>query len=327
MKKRIVIFSSTGDLHADRVIGLLPSSVEAIRLNLDDPSMWSLSYLDGDIRISTDSDTFGLEELLSVFVRRIPSLESFKQTVSKQYVQYEDYIAHQQFFLFSDCLAVLDGTKPFINPLASASLAGKAVQAKIAQAVGLLTPRTYMGCDPATAFNFSRELVSKKAQICTKPIINKKVRIGGEDHTRYTEVLAVPPSRESLQSLESCPAIFQEYIPKAYEIRATVVADQIFAARIDSQSPGGGTAIDWRRYNVPKTPHSAYTLPPTVEDQIITLQQRLNLKYSAFDFIRTPDGEYVFLETNPFGQWLWIEDLTGLPISKAIAEFLVTPSA
>jgi hypothetical protein len=34
---------------------------------------------------------------------------------------------------------------------------------------------------------------------------------------------------------------------------------------------------------------------------------------------------YVFLETNPFGQWLWIEDLTGLPITKAIAGYLAAP--
>jgi glutathione synthase/RimK-type ligase-like ATP-grasp enzyme len=62
-----------------------------------------------------------------------------------------------------------------------------------------------------------------------------------------------------------------------------------------------------------------------VEDQILTLQRRLGLIYSAFDLVRTPQGEYVFLETNPFGQWLWIEDLTGLPISKAIADFLAAP--
>jgi hypothetical protein len=36
-----------------------------------------------------------------------------------------------------------------------------------------------------------------------------------------------------------------------------------------------------------------------------------------------PDDELVFLELNPAGQYLWIEQLTGLPISEAICDYLV----
>ena len=39
--------------------------------------------------------------------------------------------------------------------------------------------------------------------------------------------------------------------------------------------------------------------------------------------IVTPDGEYIFLEINPAGQWLWIEELTKLPITEALADLLV----
>jgi hypothetical protein len=108
VKQKILIFSTAADPHADHVFDHLPIDVEGVRLNLDDPSTWTLSYLNGDVRIKTESSTFGLDEVLSVFVRRIPSLESFKKTVSLQYVKFDDYIAHQLFFLFSDCLAVLD---------------------------------------------------------------------------------------------------------------------------------------------------------------------------------------------------------------------------
>ena len=40
--------------------------------------------------------------------------------------------------------------------------------------------------------------------------------------------------------------------------------------------------------------------------------------------ILTPDGRYVFIEINPSGQYLWIEEETGLPISAAICDFLMT---
>ena len=42
--------------------------------------------------------------------------------------------------------------------------------------------------------------------------------------------------------------------------------------------------------------------------------------------ILTSSGDYIFFEVNPSGQWLWIEHLTGLPISRAIAELLANPS-
>jgi hypothetical protein len=37
----------------------------------------------------------------------------------------------------------------------------------------------------------------------------------------------------------------------------------------------------------------------------------------------TPEGEWVFLEVNPNGQWAWLQDETGLPIASAIADALV----
>src|SRR5438445_744527 len=81
---------------------------------------------------------------------------------------------------------------------------------------------------------------SQDKQVCSKPISNTKVRIDGEEHTRFTEILE-PAALKSLESLEACPVIFQEYVPKAYEIRATVIGDRVFAARIDSQAAGGPT--------------------------------------------------------------------------------------
>ncbi len=52
---------------------------------------------------------------------------------------------------------------------------------------------------------------------------------------------------------------------------------------------------------------------------------RLGLRFGALDFLVTPDGEWYFLEINPNGQWAWIEQETGLPISDAIADALLTP--
>jgi hypothetical protein len=39
--------------------------------------------------------------------------------------------------------------------------------------------------------------------------------------------------------------------------------------------------------------------------------------------VLTPDERYVFLEINPNGQYLWIEQMTALPISDAICDLLM----
>lgn len=55
-------------------------------------------------------------------------------------------------------------------------------------------------------------------------------------------------------------------------------------------------------------------------------REKLGLCYGAIDMVLTPDGRYVFLEINPNGQYLWIEFATGLPISDAICDLLISGS-
>ena len=49
----------------------------------------------------------------------------------------------------------------------------------------------------------------------------------------------------------------------------------------------------------------------------------MGLIYGAIDMRLTPHGEYVFLEVNPAGQWLFIEERTGQPITAALAGYLI----
>jgi glutathione synthase/RimK-type ligase-like ATP-grasp enzyme len=50
---------------------------------------------------------------------------------------------------------------------------------------------------------------------------------------------------------------------------------------------------------------------------------RLGLVYGAIDMRRTVDGD-VFLEINPAGEWRFVEDRTGQPITAAMADLLVS---
>lgn len=127
--------------------------------------------------------------------------------------------------------------------------------------------------------------------------------------------------------LHLCPMMFQEAVPKACELRLTIVGDRVFAASIDSQSLQR-SKIDWRREGLQLLDQwNKYDLPGEVETKLLHLMDRLDLNYGAIEIVVTPDGRYVFLEINPVGEFFWLEIHPGFAISDAIADVLLGKSA
>lgn len=321
MEQYTLIFSITHDHHADRVESLMCHNSTPIRLNLDNLSEWKVYNRNRAAHLIYREQFISFEQIISVFVRRIPSFDSFLNDVPEIYADYKDFIAKQEFQLFTDCLSILDEEVYFMNPLKSTKNLGKAVQERIAFGVGLRTPATYIGSSPDIAKEFIADLRAKGKRISTKPISNVKVTIDGVRNVRFTELMS-EEDECYLDTLTDCPVIFQEYIEKKYEVRGVFINGKILAASIHSQEAPGRTVIDWRHYNIAQTPHYALSLPFEIEKKLVQLHEKLGVYYSAFDLIVTSDDEFVFLETNPYGQWLWIEDLTGLKITEEIAQSL-----
>jgi len=64
-------------------------------------------------------------------------------------------------------------------------------------------------------------------------------------------------------------------------------------------------------------------LPSLVETKIKMFMKRIGLRFGCLDMIVTPEGEYVFLEINPNGQWYFVQLRTEMEIAKVIADLLV----
>ena len=45
--------------------------------------------------------------------------------------------------------------------------------------------------------------------------------------------------------------------------------------------------------------------------------------HRAIDMRLTPDGRFVFFEVNPSGEWLFVEERSGQPITEAFAGLLL----
>ncbi|GGK81117.1 hypothetical protein Sme01_44400 [Sphaerisporangium melleum] len=186
-----------------------------------------------------------------------------------------------------------------------------------AASLGFAVPETVFTNDPA-------ELVPAYeragGRLVAKQINSDSFTVDGADHRTYTTVL----TRRHLTSrhlLQHEPVILQPYVPKAVELRVIVVGDRVFAAEIDAQASRTARE-DWRHYDDDRVRYAAHELPEDVRRRCAELVASFELTYGAIDLIRTPRGEYVFLEINPNGAWAFVEMRTGLPISDAIAEWL-----
>jgi glutathione synthase/RimK-type ligase-like ATP-grasp enzyme len=99
-----------------------------------------------------------------------------------------------------------------------------------------------------------------------------------------------------------------------------VVGERLFATAITP--PPGGYEIDYRMDLVGARFEPA-ELGGETERGIRVLMRELGLVYGAIDLRRTPGGAEVFLEINPAGEWRFIEERTGQPITAAVADLLV----
>jgi hypothetical protein len=59
-----------------------------------------------------------------------------------------------------------------------------------------------------------------------------------------------------------------------------------------------------------------------VAAKLFELMKVLNIQFGGIDMRVTPEGEHVFLEVNPAGEYLFISERTDQPIPAAIAASL-----
>lgn len=197
--------------------------------------------------------------------------------------------------------------------------ANKTYQLSLASELGFRTPTTRITTSPEALV----DLYSRFPQgIVVKPLVPL---FNAERNAvqMFTRLVNRRELRGYISSLHA-PMIVQERIPKRFDIRVTVVGDKVFTASIDSQSRNR-TAVDFR-HDIPQLRHEAHRLPASEAQRCVRLVRRLGLCFGAIDLILTPTGRYVFLEINPNGQWLWIEEQTGLPLAEAVASLLAEPA-
>jgi MvdD family ATP-grasp ribosomal peptide maturase len=266
--------------------------------------------------ITDGNQHVNLNEVTSVWYRRVAIGAKIPETMNSQL---RDASLGESRATFQGMLASIRGFH--LDSLVNVRRAeNKQLQLQVAADLGLNIPRTLISNNPATVRKFAAECNNK---IVTKTlsafaIYNSK----GQDQVVFTNPVT-PEDLANLDGLQFCPMTFQENIPKALELRVTIVGNQVFAAAVDSQAMKEAES-DWRKKGLAlMNSWHEYQLPEDVETKLLQLMRYFGLNYGAIDIILTPDGQYYFLEVNPVGEFFWLERNPGFQISQAIAKLLI----
>lgn len=322
----VLIITCKEDPHPTKVIqSLKDRNVSVFRLNTDTflsdyDLSWDSDFLDEGFTLRNIHTGLTLKEseITSVWFRRnfkpvkvrYPGREEVNNHNLTEAQGFLEYLYNELYDKFSIGNYVFDDIAN-----------SKIYQIKTAKKVGFDVPETCYSNRKEDIIRFTE----KHEWLVLKSIkSNAVISDNGNQHVFFAQKVK---SEDLIQlpqeSFEQTINFVQPYIEKAYELRVTVVCNDIFACRIDSQNMDNDHGkIDWRQGLEHGMKHSAYELPDNIKEACREYLRMMHLNFGCFDFIVTPHGEYVFLECNPNGQWLWIEKFTGMPISESIARHL-----
>lgn len=309
MSAAILIVTHSQDLTADFVIRHLVGKYRFVRLDADTLSTPKrhFGFENGRPLLHYDDIVVAAEDVSAIWARRFAKPRSLEQTdpYYRQFAQRELRDTTEAF------LDSVDGI--VVNSYEADRLAGnRLIQSMRAVKVGFAVPETFVTQDAARASLFASR----------KPAIMKAISFGVLNEERDRVVHTTTVEGSSFEDMESCPVLVQERIAKLHEWRVTTVGDKTFAARTRQDVDVDST--DWRKSANVKNIFEPATLPEEVETRLLRLCALSVIHFGAHDLIETADGDFVFLETNPAGQWAWLELTLGLPIGQAIAQLLIS---
>jgi hypothetical protein len=306
----LLILTSDKDFTADfLIVELINRQLPYFRVNAEALSTAGFAFaLSGDAvqrEISVGEKTLDLKEVGAVWYRRAihPTAVAGLSNGERAFVSGE--LRHLVMGL------VLNPAVTWVNPIDKVSVAEhKIYQLQVARELGFRVPCTLVSRDAGELRRFVAE--NTGGTIC-KPIFHGMFVDGVDAYSIYTR--RVSYDSFDADSVKPCPVLLQEEIARSADVRATFIGPRCFAADIK----GDSSLVDWRDPDL-QVSYSACTLSADIERMCREMLGRLGLVYGAFDFLRTPEGELVFLEVNPTGEWAWLEDRLGFPMRDALIQ-------
>lgn len=297
----IIILAPELDEHADWIEwGLKQSGIEVIRwwLGWDPEHSAAMTF---GMRDGVYLAGHRIEPEDTVWIRRPwPSIEMHPRVAAE-----EVKFARSEYQAFRRALLMnIELTGAFcINKWSAAdSIENKSVQLTLAKKCGLSAPTTVM----TNASPFARELQKKvKGDVVHKSYIAHTWAQEGSDVTYACETTRMEKNEEFADEVFAyAPGIYQQMIPKEYDVRITMVGDEFHAFAITTPKK----ELDWRLSSVlGRISMERRVLPPHVESGLRRFAERAGIVFGCFDMAVDGKGNWWFLEVNQAGQFLGVD--------------------
>jgi glutathione synthase/RimK-type ligase-like ATP-grasp enzyme len=195
----------------------------------------------------------------------------------------------------------------------------KSLQLAVARRLGFRVPDTVITSSPDVA----RAFIEEHRPCVSKSLTPTYPELKGKQQILLTTLITKDSPLPDLSNLYLAPSIFQEAVDTKYDLRVTVVGDKVFPAIMTSgiERTGNHQSVRDNRLGDMQLV-VADKFPKAIAEKCIAHVRELGLNFGAIDLLVDTKGEYWFLENNPNGQWAFVEEATGLPIGKTLAELL-----
>lgn len=319
----ILLLSVQKDIHLDPVVERLRDRGHAfVRLNTDDlATTWKIccsDRSDGAEHTFTNlrnGKSFSWADLTAVWYRR-PNLPV--DLPNRLHDDFKDFAAFEIFSLIRYLLTTIDNNNITLvsSPRSISCANSRFFQTQAARAAGFSIPDTVVANCPQEIRKFAQEHASDWFAIKR---ISSHSKLEGTQ-AFFTARISRADLLRKAEQVSLCPTLVQEYVDKLCEYRVTVIGDRVFVCRLYSQETPTAS-IDWRQANPDLVRHEIVT-DPYLEAKALRVVRHLGLRFGAIDLIERRNGDVVFLEINPNGQWLWLEEITGAKMSDSMADLL-----
>ncbi|MDR3327161.1 MAG: grasp-with-spasm system ATP-grasp peptide maturase [Prevotellaceae bacterium] len=316
----VLIMSENNDITTDRVIEWLYffGVTDIVRINKGDKIIIEkIDIQNNTIILKTKDKEIDLRDIAFFWYRRgllthftekeIVFEDADLNRQANRFLNFEWHIC-RDFILYS-----LQQKKSLGNFFKSE--ANKPVNLRIAKECGLEIPESIISESIALLKNFQNN-----GPVITKPI-GEALSLGYKEGNY--RIFTTEVKKEFFTDEKTIfPTLLQKKIEKQFEIRAFVMYEKIYAMAIFSQR-NSKTNIDYRNYDFEKKNRMIpYILPLALQEKILNFMQKTGLDTGSFDFIKTPDNRYVFLEVNPVGVIDMVSSHCNYNIEKEIAEMI-----
>lgn len=313
----ILVISNKDDLTTDFIVlDLKKNNIPFYRLNTEDLfnkininfDFNHKKYIIEDLILNKKFDL--IEDVSSVYYRRpiLPNALSFDSDISKK-----EFLEKESYYILEGLYSILRNKFWISHPDFIRIAENKILQLQVAQELGFKIPLSLISNKKEKQYCFANETTT-----IIKPIKTGLVAQNEEYMSLiYSDEIT---SEVILENKSIFPAYLQEKIDKQFDLRITVVGEQVFPIAISKKDKN---IVDWRKEDRNNLVYEKIDIPKNIKDMCINLLKKFNLNFGAIDMALTPNGEFVFFEINPNGQWAWLDKQLHLNIAGELSNLLI----